>query len=42
MYERSLPNLPSAQHGKAGDILLWVLGVPFPILFFVFFLRGCT
>ena len=40
MYERLLSSLPSVQQGKA--ILLWVLGVPIPILFVIFFLRGCT
>lgn len=33
---------PSSQHGKAGYILLWLLGVPIPILLLVFLLRGCT
>ena len=42
MYERLLSSLPSVQQGKAGYILLWVLGVPIPILFVIFFLRGCT
>jgi hypothetical protein len=30
------------QEGKAGYILLWALGVPIPILFVIFLLRGCT
>lgn len=41
----SLPNfrtLRSAQEGKIGYILLWALGVPIPILFLFFLLRGCT
>ncbi len=42
MYERFLSTPPSAQQGKAGYILLWLLGVPIPILSFIFFLRGCT
>jgi hypothetical protein len=33
---------PSAQQGKAGYMLLWLLGVPIPILFLIFLLRGCT
>jgi hypothetical protein len=40
-----LPNfksLPSAQEGKVGYILLWALGVPIPILFLIYLLRGCT
>lgn len=30
------------QSGKVGWILLWALGVPIPILFVLFLLRGCT
>lgn len=30
------------QEGKAGYILLWLLGVPIPILLVIFLLRGCT
>lgn len=33
---------PSMQQGKMGYILLWLLGVPIPILFVIFLLRGCT
>jgi hypothetical protein len=29
------------QEGKIGYILAWLLGVPIPILFVVFLLRGC-
>jgi hypothetical protein len=28
--------------GATGYILLWLLGVPIPILFLVFLLRGCS
>jgi hypothetical protein len=28
--------------GATGYILLWLLGVPIPILFIFFLLRGCT
>ncbi len=28
--------------GKAGWILLWLLGVPIPVLLGLFLLRGCT
>jgi hypothetical protein len=41
----SLPtfrSLPSQQEGRAGYILLWLLGVPVPILFLIFLLRGCS
>ena len=30
------------QEGKLGYILLWLLGVPIPVLFVIFLLRGCT
>jgi hypothetical protein len=30
------------QQGKMGWILLWLLGVPIPILLVLFLLRGCT
>jgi hypothetical protein len=28
--------------GKVGWILLWLLGVPIPILLVLFLVRGCT
>jgi len=28
--------------GAMGYILLWLLGIPIPILFIIFLLRGCT
>lgn len=30
------------QEGKVGYILAWLLGVPIPVLFVIFLLRGCT
>ena len=39
---RNFPALPSAQEGKAGYILMWLLGVPIPVLLLFFLLRGCT
>jgi len=30
------------QKGKIGYILLWLIGVPIPVLFGLFLLRGCT
>jgi hypothetical protein len=30
------------QEGKVGWILLWVLGVPIPVLLVLYLLRGCT
>lgn len=30
------------EKGKIGWILLWLLGVPIPVLLVFFLLRGCT
>jgi hypothetical protein len=30
------------EEGKAGWAILWLLGVPLPILLILFLLRGCT
>jgi hypothetical protein len=30
------------EQGKVGWILLWLIGVPLPILLILFLLRGCT
>ncbi len=30
------------EDGKAGWAVLWLLGVPLPILFILFLMRGCT
>lgn len=30
------------ERGKAGWILLWLIGIPVPILLLLFVLRGCT
>lgn len=35
-------HLQPHQAGKIGWILLWLLGVPIPILLVLFLLRGCT
>lgn len=29
------------QEGKVGYILLWLLGIPVPVLLVIFLLRGC-
>ncbi len=31
-----------SESGKIGYALLWLLGVPIPLLLIVFVLRGCT
>ncbi len=30
------------EKGKVGWILLWLMGIPIPILLVLYFLRGCT
>lgn len=30
------------QDGKIGWILLWLVGIPLPVLLVLFILRGCT
>lgn len=37
-----LRQLRNKQEGKMGYILLWALGVPIPVLFLFYLLRGCT
>lgn len=32
----------NSEEGKIGWILLWLLGIPIPVLLVFFFLRGCT
>jgi len=31
-----------SQEGKLGWALLWLIGVPIPVLLVLFLLRGCT
>jgi hypothetical protein len=35
-------NAPRKAQGKVGWILLWLLGVPIPVLLLLFLVRGCT
>ena len=42
LMKRLFPKgMPSTQEGKMGYILAWLLGVPIPVLFLIFLLRGC-
>ena len=36
------PTLAKVQEGGVGYVLLWLIGVPIPILFLIYLLRGCT
>jgi len=40
--ETNVKALFAKQTGKAGWALLWLLGVPIPVLVILFLLRGCT
>jgi hypothetical protein len=41
--QRHLPDrIGERQRGKIGYALAWLLGIPLPILFVVYLLRGCT
>jgi hypothetical protein len=31
-----------SQEGRVGWILLWLLGVPIPVLLLLYLMRGCT
>jgi len=31
-----------SQRGKLGWVMLWLLGIPIPVLLLLFALRGCT
>jgi len=31
-----------SEEGRIGWIILWLIGIPIPILFLLFLLRGCT
>jgi hypothetical protein len=41
-HMEKLRQLRDRQEGKMGYILLWALGVPIPVLFLFYLLRGCT
>ena len=32
----------NARSGKIGWILLWLIGIPIPVLLVLFLIRGCT
>lgn len=31
-----------AQRGKIGWVVLWLIGIPVPVLLIMFLVRGCT
>lgn len=34
--------VPAKQKGGIGYVLLWILGVPIPVLILIALVRGCT
>ncbi len=38
----NLRHEPKRNEGKIGWVVLWLVGVPIPILLILFLLRGCT
>ena len=40
-FHRRYASYIKYQTGKIGYILLWLMGVPIPVLFLIFLLRGC-
>jgi len=41
-YRRKHSTTMKMQEGKMGYLLLWLVGVPIPILLVIFLLRGCN
>jgi len=41
-FHENVVKFMANERGKVGWILLWALGVPIPVLFVLFLLRGCT
>jgi hypothetical protein len=37
-----LPERARRESGRVGWILLWLIGIPIPVLLFLYMLRGCT
>jgi hypothetical protein len=41
-YQREMKTNNHTEKGAAGYLLLWLLGIPIPVLLLIFLLRGCT
>jgi hypothetical protein len=39
---KELESKSAGESGKVGYALLWLVGVPLPILLIIYFLRGCN
>lgn len=40
--KKSSKEILNNANGRIGWVLLWIVGVPIPILLFLYLLRGCT
>ena len=40
--EQSSKRIVGNENGKIGWLLLWLVGVPVPVLLILFLVRGCT
>jgi hypothetical protein len=38
----NLPKPKASLSGKVSLLLLWLIGIPFPILLIIFLFRGCS
>jgi hypothetical protein len=41
-YMKPIPQIISNVQGKVGWAVLWLLGVPVPVLLVLYLIRGCT
>jgi hypothetical protein len=41
-WRKNVKSQVEKQRGKVGWLLLWLIGVPVPVLVFLFLIRGCT
>jgi hypothetical protein len=41
-WDMSKSIVPNERSGKVGWVVLWLLGVPIPVLLILFLIRGCT
>jgi hypothetical protein len=42
MFSSEVKNMLKSEEGKIGYAILWLLGVPLPILAVIFLLRSCV
>jgi hypothetical protein len=42
MHLANIWNRLKSEEGRAGYVLMWLLGVPIPVLLLIYVLRGCN